>query len=75
MKVDSAILETLSLTSDQASMASAGAGGDSSARPFKITATLHDGSSKNFFVKTGHGRAAEIMFKGTASCPSPLQRT
>lgn len=41
----------------------------SSASTSKITTTLEDGSEKQFFMKTGSGKEAEIMFEG--SLPSP----
>ena len=36
----------------------------SSASTSKITSTLPNGTTKNYFLKTGNGQAAEIMFAG-----------
>lgn len=64
MKVDSAILSLLKLDPDKTSIANHGGGGCSSASTSKITTQLPDGSTKHFFLKTGKGAAAEIMFEG-----------
>ena len=62
MKVDSAVLQALRLDPEKASVASHGGSGFSST--LKITGTLQDGTKKHFFMKTGHGKDAEIMFAG-----------
>lgn len=64
MKLDSAVVELLGLNPDNTSVSSAGGGGDSSAVTSKITTVLDDGSERKFFMKTGSGRDAEIMFAG-----------
>lgn len=64
MKVDSAVAKLLALDSSNTTVSSAGGGGMSSASTSKITAQLEDGTKKNFFLKTGSGKEAEIMFEG-----------
>lgn len=64
MKIDSAVAKLLALDSSNTSVSSAGGGGMSSASTSKITTKLPDGSTKNFFMKTGSGKDAETMFEG-----------
>jgi protein-ribulosamine 3-kinase len=71
MKVDPAIIKLLGLDPDKTSVSSAG-GGSSFASTSKIVSQLDDGSEKAFFMKTGSGKAAEIMFAG--ALPSWRQR-
>ncbi|KAF4462030.1 serine threonine kinase [Fusarium albosuccineum] len=60
-KVDPAILEALGLDSDNSSIASHGGSGFAST--FKISTTV-DGKPASYFVKTGTGKEAEVMFRG-----------
>ncbi|KAF2626030.1 Ketosamine-3-kinase [Macroventuria anomochaeta] len=64
MKLDPAVLKLLQLDADTTSVSSAGGGGCSSASTSKIISKLNDGTEKAFFMKTGSGSAAEIMFEG-----------
>ncbi|EME86944.1 uncharacterized protein MYCFIDRAFT_30675 [Pseudocercospora fijiensis CIRAD86] len=64
MKLDSAIASLLGLDPNNATVSSAGGGGMSSARTSKITAKLEDGKTKQFFMKSGKGKDADIMFTG-----------
>ena len=64
MKVDSAIVSLLKLDAAQTSVSSAGGGGMSSASTSKITTRLEDGSTMQYFMKTGRGKEAEVMFEG-----------
>ncbi|GAB7355986.1 hypothetical protein MBLNU459_g6614t1 [Dothideomycetes sp. NU459] len=64
MNVDSAVSQLLSLDPAKTTVSSHGGGGCSSASTSKITTTLEDGSKKSYFMKTGSGRAAEVMFEG-----------
>jgi protein-ribulosamine 3-kinase len=64
MKLDPAVAEILSLDPSQASISSAGGGGCSSASTDKITAKTKDGAERHFFMKSGSGSDAEVMFKG-----------
>ncbi|KAI9656320.1 MAG: hypothetical protein M1821_004983 [Bathelium mastoideum] len=64
MKLDPAIAELLSLDSASASVSFHGGGGMSSASTAKIAAKLSDGSDKQYFMKTGLGKEAEVMFEG-----------
>ncbi|KAF2230832.1 Ketosamine-3-kinase [Viridothelium virens] len=64
MKIDSAIAKLLSLDPSSTSVSSHGGGGMSSASTAKITTKLSDGSDKQYFMKTGIGHEAEIMFQG-----------
>lgn len=67
MKSDTAVLKLLQLDADTTSVFSAGGGGCSSASTSKIVSKLKDGTEKVFFMKTGTGNAAEVMFEGQAS--------
>ena len=67
MKVDPAIIELLGLDPENTTVSSAGGGGCSSASTSKITSKLADGIEKFFFMKTGKGKEAEIMFEGPRS--------
>jgi hypothetical protein len=66
MKLDPAVIKLLQLDPDNTTVSSAGGGGCSSASTSKITSKLSDGTEKLFFMKTGHGKDAEIMFEGMA---------
>ncbi|KAJ9130158.1 Fructosamine kinase [Pleurostoma richardsiae] len=59
--VDPAILEALGLDPSSAKIASHGGSGFSST--FKLSGTA-GGEEKNYFVKTGSGKDAEVMFTG-----------
>lgn len=59
--VDPAILEALALDPAETKMTSHGGSGFAST--FKLSSTV-DGQQKNFFVKTGTGSNAEVMFTG-----------
>jgi len=67
MKLDSAVLKVLALDSSKATISSHGAGGMSSASTSKITTMLSNGKAKSFFMKTGQGEDAKIMFEGLSS--------
>jgi hypothetical protein len=60
-KVDPAIIEALGL--DPASAAMHSHGGSGFASTFKIKGEK-DGKPVNYFVKTGTGKDAEVMFRG-----------
>ena len=64
MKLDPAVIELLKLDPENTTVSSAGGGGCSSASTSKITSKLADGTEKCFFMKTGHGKDANIMFEG-----------
>jgi len=64
MKLDPAVIKLLSLNPDNTHVSSAGGGGCSSASTSKITSKLADGTEKQYFMKSGHGKEAEIMFEG-----------
>ncbi|KAL3421330.1 Ketosamine-3-kinase [Phlyctema vagabunda] len=61
-KVDSAILKALALDPAKTTIASHGGSGFSTTQ--KITSTDEDGVEKCFFIKTGHGKEAGVMFEG-----------
>lgn len=61
MAVDSAILAAVGLDAQHARQATHGGSGFSST--FKLTG-LRDGREVSYFVKTGTGRDAEVMFRG-----------
>lgn len=62
MKIDSAVIRALQLNPDKTTIASHGGSGFSTTA--KISTTLPDGTKKYFFMKTGEGRDAEVMFRG-----------
>ena len=62
MKIDSAVIKALSLDSAKTTVAKHGGSGFSTTA--KITTTLKDGAEKHFFMKTGKGKDAEVMFAG-----------
>ncbi|PVI00681.1 Ketosamine-3-kinase [Periconia macrospinosa] len=64
MMIDSAVLKLLRLDHYNTTQSSAGGGGCSSASTFKIASRLNDGTEQLYFMKTGQGKDAEIMFKG-----------
>ncbi|TKA81625.1 hypothetical protein B0A49_01259 [Cryomyces minteri] len=64
MKLDSAIASILPIDPANTSVSSHGGGGMSSASTSKITTKLDDGTEKHFFMKTGSGKEAEVMFEG-----------
>jgi protein-ribulosamine 3-kinase len=59
--VDPALLDALSL--DPANTVISSHGGSGFASTFKLSSTK-DGKRVNFFVKTGTGKDAEVMFRG-----------
>jgi protein-ribulosamine 3-kinase len=63
MTIDSAVTKLLSLDSKETTVSSAG-GGSSFASTSKITTKLSDGTEKQFFMKTGSGKEASVMFEG-----------
>jgi fructosamine-3-kinase len=64
MKVDPALISLLKLDPAQTSISGAGGGGMSFASTSKITTKLEDGSTMQYFMKTGRGKEAEVMFEG-----------
>ena len=62
MKIDSAVIRALSLDPAKTTIAKHGGSGFSTTA--KITTTLKDGTEKNFFIKTGKGKNAQVMFAG-----------
>lgn len=64
MKLDPAVVELLRLDPENTTVSSAGGGGCSSASTSKITSQLSDSTVKSFFMKTGEGEDAEVMFSG-----------
>jgi len=64
MKLDSAIVKLLSLDPSNTTVSSHGGAGMSSASTSRIETKQPDGSTKRFFLKTGSGKEAELMFTG-----------
>ena len=60
--VDSAIVRALGLDAEASRLAAHGGSGFAST--FKLTTSRADGSPASYFVKTGTGRDAEVMFRG-----------
>ena len=63
-EVDSAIISLLSIDPAQTKVSSHGGVGMSSASTSKISTTSSDGIPKDFFLKTGSGDMAKMMFLG-----------
>lgn len=59
--VDTAILDALGLEPANTKMVTHGGSGFSST--FKLS-SIKDGQDMNYFVKTGTGKDAEVMFQG-----------
>ncbi|KAF2034487.1 Ketosamine-3-kinase [Setomelanomma holmii] len=64
MKLDPAVVKLLGPDTATTSVASAGGGGCSSASTSKIVSKFQDGTEKSFFMKTGSGQDARVMFEG-----------
>lgn len=64
MQLDEAVLTLLKLTPEVTSVSSAGGGGCSSASTSKIVTKDENGDPKYYFMKSGSGKDAEIMFEG-----------
>lgn len=62
--IDAAIVSLLSIDPAKTTVSSHGGVGMSSASTSKISTTLADGASKDFFLKTGSGDMAQTMFRG-----------
>jgi protein-ribulosamine 3-kinase len=72
MKLDPAVIKLLSLDPDKTHVSSAGGGGCSSASTSKIVSQLDDGTEKAYFMKTGIGKEAEVMFEGVRTADQEL---
>jgi hypothetical protein len=64
MKLDPSVVKLLGLDASITSVSPAGGGGCSSASTSKIVSKLPDGTETSFFMKTGSGEDAKIMFEG-----------
>ncbi|KAJ4373767.1 Mitochondrial distribution and morphology protein 12 [Neocucurbitaria cava] len=64
MKLDPAVVKLLGLDASNTTVSTAGGGGCSSASTSKIVSQLENGQTKAFFLKTGSGKEAEVMFEG-----------
>jgi hypothetical protein len=64
MRLDPAVIQLLGLDPDKTYVSSAGGGGMSSASTSKIVSQLGDGTEKAYFMKTGSGKEADVMFEG-----------
>lgn len=64
VKIDSAVAKLLQLDAANTTVSSHGGGGMSSASTTKISTKLSNGSTKMYFMKTGTGKDAELMFRG-----------
>ena len=67
MKLDSTVVELLELDPETVTLSSAGGGGCSSASTFKIVARTAKEDEMTFFMKTGHGEQAKVMFEGVTT--------
>ena len=73
MKLDPAVIRALKLNPSTAHVASHGGSGFSATA--KITTTLEDGSEKYFFMKTGVGEDAKVMFEGEHASLNAIHHT
>jgi protein-ribulosamine 3-kinase len=64
MKLDPVVVDRLGLDPEKTRVSSASGGGSSSASTWKITSQLDDGTEQTFFMKTGNGKEAGVMFQG-----------
>lgn len=64
MTVDASIAKLLGLDPEKARISSAG-GGSTFASTSKIVSQGDGGSERAYFMKTGTGKEAEVMFAGT----------
>ncbi|KAH7381527.1 Fructosamine/Ketosamine-3-kinase [Pyrenochaeta sp. MPI-SDFR-AT-0127] len=64
MKLDPAVAALLRLDPEKTKVSSAGGGGCSSASTLKVESKLQDGTEQIYFMKTGSGKDAEVMFTG-----------
>lgn len=72
MKLDDAVVALLNLQSRSITVTKLG-GGCSSASVAKIVAfNEEDGTQKQFFMKSGIGKVAEVMFRGASYASSIL---
>ncbi len=62
MKLDSAVIRSLSLDPAKTTVASHGGSGFSTTA--KMSTIMKDGTEKHFFMKTGKGKGADVMFRG-----------
>ena len=72
MKIDSAIVKTLSLDPSKTTVASHGGSGFTTTA--KISTTLKDGSEKHFFMKTGNEKGSNVMFQGEHASLNAIHR-
>lgn len=73
MTLDSALLFLLHLSPDQVTTSSHG--GSSFSKTSKITASLPDGTTQSFFMKSGKGRDAQTMFQGEHASLNAIHNT
>lgn len=64
MKLDKSVIKLLRLDPEVTSVTSAGGGGCSSASTSKITSKDDSGKARLYFMKSGTGKDAKIMFEG-----------
>jgi protein-ribulosamine 3-kinase len=64
MKLDDSVVRLLGIDPMKTALSSAGSGGCSSASTYKIVTRDANGAEKQFFMKSGSGEDAEVMFRG-----------
>ncbi|KAI5208691.1 fructosamine kinase [Aureobasidium subglaciale] len=72
MAIDSAVAQLLSLNPKETTVS--GSGGSSFSSTSKITTKLDDGTTKQYFMKTGSGKEASVMFEGEHASLSAIQK-
>ncbi|KAI5249470.1 fructosamine kinase [Aureobasidium subglaciale] len=72
MEIDSAVTQLLSLNPRETTVS--GSGGSSFSSTSKITTKLDDGTTKQYFMKTGSGKEASVMFEGEHASLSAIQK-
>ncbi|KAI5259373.1 fructosamine kinase [Aureobasidium subglaciale] len=72
MAIDSAVAQLLSLNLKETTVSGSGVSSFSSTS--KITTKLDDGTTKQYFLKTGSGGEASVMFEGEHASLSAIQK-
>jgi protein-ribulosamine 3-kinase len=72
MTLDEAVIKLLKVDPELTSVSAPAGAGSSSASTSKISTKDDNGKTKHFFMKTGSGKDAEVMFQGRLETTHPL---
>lgn len=72
--LDEAVVKLLGINAKRAHVSSAGGGGCSAARTSKLTTTLDNGETQEFFIKSSQAQTAEVMFRGEHASLQAIHR-